>query len=180
MMKTFFFLIFAFALGCASKTVKDPTAARQLLFPYGTYQHDVDVHLAPDIAAKAKDQPGEFHFRGAVLLSEKEIKVVALSAMGTTLFRISEDRTTGKVETEIYVDALKKVEDRMKEYYGVIREVLTTPLQENLNEVHVSKETPAGPTEIDFRSFDKNGIPTTVDVENAKFEIRIKVLGYEI
>jgi hypothetical protein len=182
------FVLTGALVGCTSKTVQNPAAPRQLVFPYGTYQHDIDVQitarLPPDVAFKAKDQPKEFHFRGAVLISEKQIKVVALSAMGTTIFRITEDRASGNVETEIYVDALKKIESHMVEYYGVIKEVLTTPLPPSASgtqgPLHITKQTPAGLAEIDFKDYDKNGIPTTVDVENSKFNLQIKVLGYEI
>jgi len=168
--------IFICLAACASKTVKDPTAPRALVFPPGTYQHEVDVVLAN----LPGDHPKEFHFRGLVSVSSEAIKVVGLSAMNTTVFRITEDRKSGKIDTEVYVDSLKKVQDRFADYYTVIRSVLTAPARSGQSNDKVTAATPAGPTSIVFKDYDEQKIPNAVDVDHPKFKLRIRVTGYEI
>lgn len=166
---------------CTTKTVKDPSAPRELVFPLGTYQHEVDVSLAGLPGASGPgDHPKEFHFRGMVSVSGDAIKVVGLSAMNTTIFRITEDRKSGKVNTEVYVDALKKVQNRFVDYYTIVRSVLTAPFRSGKESDTVTTETPAGATSIVFKDYDAQKIPGTVDVDNPKFKLHIKVTGYEI
>lgn len=164
-------------VACASKTVQDPRAPRRFVFPYGTYQHEVDLQL---LNAGGGTPPKQFHFKGVASISEQAIKVVALSAMNTTLFRITEDRASGKTETEVYLEALKKVQDRFTDYYGIVRSVLTSPALSDSAGGKITATTPTGEAVIVFRDYDQNHIPGTVDVENAKFRLHIKVTGYEI
>lgn len=187
-------------IGCASKkTVRDRSAKREMLFPYGSYQHDVDLTIQiPSSPADDRETrpPKKVHFRGVVKLGADLISMVALSPMNTTLFRIHEDRKTGKIESEIYIDSLKKMQTQMLNYYVLIRKILTTPLSDNSTaNVQMTKlasgpgaglpermsvMTDAGQAQVQFSGYDSNRVPDRITVENPKFHLDVKVVGYEL
>jgi len=187
-------LVFAMLVaGCASKTISNASVVRRQLFPNGTYQHDVDLTVEKPILRA-------MHFHGVVKISDAEINLVALSPLSSTLFRISENRKTGQIDTEIYIESLKKLKSLMTDFYALIRFILTVPLDAEkdpdkhfefrattINEGpnrglldQLSIQTTAGEARVEFRSYDENQIPDLISVNNPKFKLMIKVSGYDI
>ena len=165
---------FALTIGCTSKTIKDPSAARTMIFPYGTYKHDIELTFAPPGLTEKT-----MSFAGVAKVSEDKISLVSLSPLNTTVFRINEDRKTGEVTSEVYVDSLKPMQARVKEVYGLVKTMLTTPYEGGKPGV-LNIKTEMGPAQIRFQDYDANEIPGLVTVMNPKFKMRIKVTGYEI
>ena len=160
------------------------------LFPYGTYMHKVTLTLlARDDRAEKK-----FKFSGVVQLKPDAIHVVGLSFLGTTAFKVDEDRKTGEIETAVYVDQMKKYEPRLREYYLILREILVADSSPNLDERHlkVIRTNEKGfPVEMEtmgfaknaalkLSDFDQNGIPGVFVIEQANFSVTVQVTGYEI
>lgn len=171
-------------LGCTTKKIQNTEAPRQFLFPQGLYRHN--VHLEIQKEPQKEPQKTEtrdrqkFSFNGVVTISEQTIKIVGFSPFGTTLFRMSEDQKSGRVETQVYIDALKPMESRMAEYYVVLKKLLTIKHSGNPRPQQIILQTPAGETPVHFKHYDQNGVPDEIDVQNSKFSIQIKVSGYEI
>ena len=89
----YFLLVLLFLSACATKPVPLPAGPRTLLFPFGTYQHLVQLKLA-----KAPPKgPQSFDFRGVFVFQKERMKLVALTPFGTTLFRAEEDFKTGEI-----------------------------------------------------------------------------------
>lgn len=174
--------------GCSSpqKTVSGPISLRHV-FPYGNYQH----HVALQIPGAAKNLPRRFEFNGVVQTSEDAIRIAVLSAFGTTAFKINEDRRSGEIKAEIYVDGMKQYEPRLRAYYSTLRLLLLaenppparSPVQfQKTNaqgfplEATVLKEA----TLFRFSDYDAHGIPGRIAIEHPQFQVEIEVSGYEI
>ncbi len=147
---------------------KTPAA---LVFPLGKYRHDVSVHVFKDEEGKAKD----YGFSGLAETSKETIRLVALSPLGTTVMKINEDRATGQIEIEIFLDRLKKSEDKIRVLYGLLRKVLLwekEPAQQTVKMADISE----GPmkAKVEFGEI-QDGIPNDVKVVSERFEIRIRV-----
>jgi len=178
-MKTFLLLVLSlfFLNACSSKTIKNPEATRSMLFPNGTYQHEVHVRFVHTVPG----QPDHFDLSGVVKISNKEVKVIGLSPMNTTLFRLSENRESGQIEVQTYVDSLKKFESHLRDYYLVMRKFLLTPLNsENPEPQQAQFDSPSGPVQVFFKNYDQNKIPVKVLVQSPQFEIEIRVVGYAL
>jgi hypothetical protein len=188
--KIFAFLLLPFLLACSHVVKKNPEGPRTLLFPYGEYRHDVHVHLV-----KAPEKgPQEMDFHGVVSLQKEKILMLGLSPFGTTLFRVEENRESGDIQIESSIDAIKKHEDRIKNFYKAIREVLTLPISgfEQNPFVQVlgrnEKGFPSrfhmkssqGSLNVDLLKFDAEDIPREIDLDSENFSLKIKVTGYEI
>lgn len=166
------FILLLFLFGCVHKSVKQDLSTRNLMFPYGSYQHFVKVEIP-----QQGREPKTFEFRGVVQIGADEIKVVGLSPLNSTLFRLTEDRKTQVLKVDLFVEQLKKQEGQIRNFYSVIKDMMLTPIDQN-KEKPIS--TPYGPATVKFESFDKNQIPTMVHVVGEKFKIDVEVLGYEI
>lgn len=174
------FLLALTLTGCSisQRSVKNEIvdAKRELVFPYGTYKHDVHLEFRepPNLAS-----PNEkvFDLKGIVKIDEKDIKVAALSPFGTTVFTILENRITDEVKVEVYVESLKKLEPKLREYYAVVRAMLLAPMP-------LSRELPselrAKETLLRFSEYDDNKIPLNVLIEHERFNVNVVVSGYEI
>lgn len=174
-MKTFttLLLLFFFLSGCAHKTVSQDLSHRTLTFPYGSYQHKVKVEIRNGSYPEKR-----FEFNGVVLLGSETIKVVGLSPLNSTLFRLTEDRKSEKLEVEIFVEQLKKSEEQIRKFYAVIKKMMLSPYEEQNTQRVI--DTPYGPARVQFDKFDKNKIPNLVVVFSSSFNISVEVVGYEI
>ncbi len=174
---------------CSSRKIRSEMTRNEMLFPLGTYQHQVRITTAagPNRASK------EFSFSGVVRTSKEEIKIAALSPFGTTLLKIQEDRTTGKVTYESYLESFKKYESKFQDYYSILRLMLISPespaSEDHLrilkrNPLHLPDEaetTDLNPNAIfSFRKYDENKIPEEVVIQHPKFSVTVRVTGYEI
>jgi hypothetical protein len=130
------------------------------------------------VRIKTTPTPGhesqKFSFQGVVKIGQDRIDVVGLSPFGATLFKLSEERGTGHVEFESFIDSLKGHESKFKEYYAVLKLLLTAPHD-------FSESFEAMPnTKFIFKKYDKSGIPQQIMIQHPKFSIDITVTGYDI
>jgi hypothetical protein len=160
------------------------------LFPYGTYMHKVTLV----IPAKSGNAEKKLELNGVVQLRAGAVHVVGLSFFGTTAFKIDENRDTGEIKIEVYVDQMKKYEPRLREYYLLLREVLLAKsgpsqnqgrlkvIQTNEIGLPIEMETVGFDSNASFRlsRFDKNGVPAEFAIESARFSVKVEVTGYEI
>ena len=85
--------------------------------------------------------------------------LVGLSAFGTTAFKIDEDRKSGDVQTQVYLEPMKKYEARLTEYYLILRELLVATSDSSGDTTHlkVTQTNEKGfPVELETRGFEKN------------------------
>lgn len=186
-------MVFAAALpGCAPKKVKmiSQGGTRDMLFPYGVYKHGVDLTMMKTDTAPEK----HFEFTGVVKVNADQIQLVGLSYFGTTVFKVLEDRKTGEVKTEVFVEQMKKFESKIPEYYSTLRLFLIArlPLETKVKQLKWSKIDSRGfPIEAEtvdfeknatfrFRSYDLNLIPTEIMIEHPNFTVAVKVSDYDI
>lgn len=186
--RSFILALVAFTLaGCAAPTKKvgvDPERS-VFLFPYGNYVHQVKL----SIPANPDPSKRKFEFRGAVKIAEDAIRIVVLSPVGTTLFKISEDRNTGKISVENFVSQLKPYESKLADYYASLRILLTT--RRHPEGKGIALDSTGRPlaletlvadrlTKFTFADYDEHQIPTALRVESDSFNVEVKVLGYEL
>jgi len=164
----FILLVTASASSCASSkyTAHSPVSGDQV-FAYGAYRHRVSVTIFGANAAGNRS----IDLDGIVRLSGDMVRLVALSPVGTTLYRVTDDRKTGHVEAMVYAEELKPIEDRLREYYVLLRNVLTARSEE---------EWGAAPElRVVVEGRDSNGHPQRFTIEHAMFRASIEVTGYE-
>jgi hypothetical protein len=175
---------------CASATVVHGEVGRDKLFPYGTYKHEVKLVLPAHGEAPEK----KFEFSGIVQLKPDAVHVVVFSFLGTTAFKIDEDLKTGEIRTAIYVAQMKKFEPRLKEYYGILRELLiagATPPVDGARLRWVKTDDQGRPIEMrtvgleknaifKLLDFDANRIPARFLIEHPGFSVEVRVKSYEI
>ena len=180
-------LPFLLLVACASplKHVSSDPEAGALLFPLGSYIHEVKLSIPtnPDPSKRT------FEFRGAVRIGEEQIRIVVLSPVGTTLLRMSEDRRTGKVTTENFVPQLKPYEPKLSAYYASLRVLLTTlrhqtgsglSLDPKGRPLALEEPVASRPTKFTFADYDEHQIPTHLKIESEAFYVDVKVTGYEL
>lgn len=182
--------------GCAlpqKKQASAPISAdREQLFPNGTYKHNVRLELEQ---APNPEKPDEkrFDLKGLAQVQPEMIKVVGLSPFGTTLFKITENRATGEINVETYVDSLKRVESKIRDYYSVLRHMMIAPMKpgkrgamklakansDGLPEV-VDLKTRDESATLKFENYDKNKIPQRIQITHPRFKVDVEVAGYEV
>lgn len=175
--KTALALLFLFApallASCSSSQKHVGGAVSQgKLFPDGTYEHKVTIL----IAAKEGVAERKIELTGVVQLKADAIHVVGLSYFGTTAFKIDENRATGEIKTEVFIDQMKKYEAHLKEFYLLLREVLLAQGHPQF----IRTGNKATPIEVRLSGFDQNGIPAEFAIENSNFSVKVRVTGYEI
>lgn len=154
-------------------------------FPNGQYYHS--IHLK--ILEPGKDER-EFRFTGAVSIEPDAIHVVGLSPFGTTIFRIDEDRGSGAISAQVYLDAMKKHEQQLRDFYSVIRLLLLTkktagsdlkrdslgrPLDANISGPGVESGL-----HFLFNHYDEHGVPDRVQILAPRFQVDLTVTGYDL
>lgn len=157
-------------LSCSSRNIRPPSLSQNLLFPLGTYQHKVNITTSPTPEHKSQN----FSFTGVVQISLERIQVVGLSPFGATLFKLTEERSSEKLMFDSFIDAFKGHEAKFQEYYPALKHLLTAPH----NFSSTSKSMPN--THFTIKSYDKNGIPERIEIQDSKFSIDIRVTGYDI
>ena len=151
-----------FLSACASQP-KAPTPVSDLMYPHGTYKHNVKLQIV---------QPErKVDLRGMIESKPEELKVIGLSTFGTTVFKIDENYKTGELNKEFYVDALKRNEERFMYFYTLLKELLNAP---------------KGQTEFDRQGAhfalsepDENQVYRKVAITHPQVNLNIEVTGYE-
>lgn len=147
---------------CAKAPVKPPPPGAGV-YPYGIYQHRVSIRV--------KQPAKDFDMKGVVSYKPDRLSVVGLSAFGTTVFRITEDFKTGKIEKEFYLEIMKQNSERFEYFYALIRELLIAPKGADTFEKRGAKFRLTKPDEL--------GIPRRAEIEHPQFDLEIQVTGYE-
>ena len=143
--------------GCASKSY-NVGADQSVLFPAGSYTHEIAITTS---------QQQTYSFNGVVKISPEKIVVVGLSVFQTTAFRISEDRTTGKVDSDIFLEPLKRHKDSLLDFYSTLSRFLKLPRGGKMEGVNVLH-------------YDAHGIPDEITLSHPKYQVWVKVVAYEI
>ena len=157
-MKIYFILFFILA-ACTHQPLQDSKP----FFGPGNYRHFVKV----EILKASRSAPSHLEFQGAVKITPNEIKLVALSSLGTTLFRISENRQTHQLENEFYDESTKSHESQVLRLYSLLSRALVA--NSGNNQIH------SGDSQITFSNFDDRGMPRSLFIENPHLLIRIEV-----
>lgn len=183
MVRVLFILLFLVSCSSPQKTFHEE-GPRTQVFPNGTYQHEIRLK---------QKEGGERTFSGVVQIKEDLITVVGLSPFGSTLFKITEDRKTKNIKTEIYVEAFKKYEDKVAGFYQVIRELMLLKLgQTQAPGMKVLEtESDGAPKKVvltlegkeitlSLSNFDEHHIPQNLEVSHPFFQVFVKVVGYNV
>lgn len=141
-----------------------------MLFPYGTYKQSVAV----------KFDKRTMKFKG-VLQKNKAAKIIyGLSSFDTTIFRIKDDRS-GKIELTLYNEKLLGKEDKIKDIYQTLNNILDAEQCVNTEKTMViNKGTEQNSIKIEFKEFDNNKIPIITKLFNENYEVTIRTEDYEI
>jgi hypothetical protein len=173
---------------CSARRIRTPSLSHELLFPLGVYNHNVQIKTLSGTAEESKT----FSFKGVVKISSEDIKISGLSAFGTTLFKFSEDRSSGKVEFTNYLEALKKHEAKFRDYYSILKLLLVAPRTLTAKDgLRLVREKDGLPEEFEtlglepkavfiFKKYDGNGIPEEIEIQHPNFLISIRVSGYDV
>ncbi len=159
----------SFWCACAHQFVMRDGVSRENIFPNGLYKHTVTLSLAQ-----------KFAFNGIVQIRPDVIKILGLSHFSTTVFRIEEDRASGAVSVEVFMEEFKKNEPKIREYYAVLRLLLLAkfppegpPIEQEF--VHDDKKV-----RVTFAEYEEHGIPRVMSLRYDAFFAEIRVTGYEI
>ena len=185
-------LVAAILPACAPKKIKmiSQGGTRDQLFPNGVYKHDVGLTMAKTETSEEK----KFDFTGVVKVNAELIQLVGLSYFGTTVFKITENRKTNEIKTEVFVEQMKKYESKIPEYYSTLRLFLiaSLPLETHPRQLKWNKIDGRGfPLEAQtvdyeknalfrFKNYDLNNIPTEISIEHPNFTVQIKVSDYDL
>ena len=151
--------LFVFLAAC----VHTPKSTAPAFFPPGNYRHQVHV----EILNAPADAPKSLDFQGALKLTHDEIKLVALSPMGTSLFRLTENLKTQEVQKEFYLESMQKNQTQVLRLYSLIRLAILARRDQS--------QIQQGDSQISFSNLDKDGVPATIKVKNPHFLLSIQV-----
>jgi hypothetical protein len=178
-----FFWISLALTACSTFKVKHPIESQNRVYPDGSYRHEVSIQT-PDGRKQT--------FDGVVSLAPDKILVVGLSPFGTTVFRLDDDLKTGTQKVDIFVDQLKKHEAKLRLFYGVLKTMLLLPATSSdgkalhrevgADGLLASLETTGleESAKIEFSNYDDHRIPLRARVTAKKFNVEIRVTGYEL
>jgi hypothetical protein len=150
--------------GCALSP-KRP-APEQMAFPFGTYQHKVTA------TPKSGKMQKPVELSGVVQSREHDLRVVGLSPVGSTVFRMHEDLCEGKITKEFYVEELKKQEGHLDVLYQMVKAALFAPKDRPdfmYRGAHIQLSEP-----------DEKGIPRKIELDHPYIDIKIDVTGYQV
>lgn len=136
----------------------------EMAFPYGTYQHKV---IATPLM---KEKVANVELNGVVQSQQHDLRVVGLSPVGSTVFRIHEDLCEHKITKEFYVEEMKKHESHFMSLYELIKEALYARKGDNHFKRHGAEFTLSQP--------DAQGIPRRIEIVHLYLKLDIEVTSY--
>ena len=160
-MKLWIYLIPLLLPACVHHPLKPPVGDG--IYPFGTYQHYVRIQIL--------NPPRTMDLRGVVSYQPEHLKVVGLSAFGTTLFRIDESLTTGELKKEFFLEIMQQHPEQFVTFYNLIREIITAPkgtMEFTKQNAHFLLSDP-----------DELGIPRKIHVEHPQFILDVEVTSYD-
>lgn len=177
-------------LATACATSPKVTGPRTLLFPLGTYRHTVTIQLKNGTLNGKPDGPHSQRFSGVVNLQKDKLTILALSPFGTTVFRLTENRTTKTVVLETEIAALKKVETQIATYLEPMQLLLSLsvplPVSDRVTQIRTDKE--GWPIEFDLaanqfthvvlENYDANHIARAARLGTELYDLNVQVDDY--
>jgi len=173
------YLLLALLVGCSTTPVSETTS--KFLFPPGVYEQRITLTpSAPNRNPQA--------FGGILSIKKEKIEVVGLSPFGTTVFHIQEELPSKKISLNIYVAELKRFENRIRDYYSVMRKILMAPRAGNWDAgVKVEKRDERGrptqvflPMDVAISRYDQVGVPGEISFLTEDHKISVLVKSYEL
>ena len=150
-------------LGCTQTPVKT-TPESPGIFPYGTYQHNVKIEvIAP---------PQTMNMHGVVSYSVRSLKVVGLSAFGTTVFRIEENLVTGELKKDFFVEVIRQHESAVMDFYQLVHTLITAPKG--------ATDFTKGRARFSLRARDGLGIYRQIDLRDPRLNLHVEVTSYDL
>ncbi|NJL24869.1 MAG: DUF3261 domain-containing protein [Calothrix sp. SM1_5_4] len=135
-----------------------------MAYPYGTYQHSVRVTF--------NDPRRTLDVRGVIGSAPDHLKVIGLSPLGMTIFRIDEDFKSGAIKREFYLETMKRHETRFMFFYDMLKALMHAPKERREFQSHGARFTLSEP--------DGQGVPRRILVDHPRVRLDIEVTGYEI
>jgi hypothetical protein len=179
-----YFLPLFFVAACATHPVQETHSSR--LFPLGVYEQRIT--LTPD-----NPQRNPQAFRGVLSIKPDRVEVMGLSPFGSTVFYIHEDLKSGAITTRIFVEKLKPLQSRFKEYYAVLRNVLLAPRAGDWpggvsaerrdsrgRPLQLSVPTEEGPATLRISGYDAAGIPAEMKFKAGHYQVSVLMKNYEL
>lgn len=158
-----------------------------MLFPSGIYRQSIAVSIIPENV----DSPKEFHFEGVAQTDEGQIKLTALSPLGASIFRLTDDLRTDKIKIEIFTSSLQKFEKQFLEYYRLMKILFIVSLYKSTNDFKVLQKNSEGfparaeiiyqqqVNEFTFEHYDERKLPEIIEIKNPKVKIKIDLIEYK-
>jgi hypothetical protein len=189
-MKYWTILSLSFLLACATDRPAPSVShvvpvvkakAEDLIFPYGRYRHLVELEILGERG------PHKYSFEGIVDSQPDQIQLVALSPFHTTLMTVTEDRLTGEIKTQAYMNSLVSKQDKFTEYYSLVRQILILSRKaKDSVDLHVlTRSEDSNPLQLSVRrgaidaivelSDYQEKIPREIEVKDPHFSADIKV-----
>jgi hypothetical protein len=141
-----------------------------MLFPYGTYKQNVSV----------KFDKKNMRFKGILQKSKTSKTIYGLSSFDTTIFKIKDNKSS-QVEITIYNEKLVGKEDKIKDIYKTLNNILEAEQCLNTEKsIVIHKTLENKDIRIEFEEFDNNKIPTITKLFNGNYEVTIRTEDYEI
>jgi hypothetical protein len=137
-----------------------------MAFPFGTYQHSV--------IATPKTAPGikPIEVTGVMRSEPYDVRMVGLSPMGSTVFRIHDDLCSGEVTQEFYIEELKKNQKHFSHLYQLIKAALFARQDRPEFDYHGAH--------IRLSEPDKKKIPRRIEIDHPYLALDIHVTSYEV
>ncbi|MES2856597.1 MAG: hypothetical protein V4692_12075 [Bdellovibrionota bacterium] len=165
-------------LGCTHTaklpaTLPAPAASRTTLIPEGTHNHSVKLTVKNTLSSGQNQGPKQMSFSGIVDYRSGKVKVIGLSPLGSTLFRLEDDLKTEITTFQTDISEMKKAEPFIRDYYAPVRQLLKLPYPPKLTKIDVDS------TGFEFKEYDSFEVPRRIAIETEKFKLDIEVDSYE-
>ena len=151
---------------CVSPNQQDPDDVKMNdipVFPDGKYVHAVKLEVPGH---------GSWQLQGVMHLTNEHLQLVALSPMGTTVFKIEDEYKKNSAQIVVYQPELKAYEQKFLDFYVLMRPHFAMRYLA-LTEV---------PDEWDVRFFHSKKtpeLPATISIRAPQFSLRVEVEQYE-
>lgn len=178
-MKKIFDILFLalLTISCTSTLNKKEIDLTQknLLFPYGKYEHQVNVKLNRD------DKNIDVELSSFIVHQKDSFEGVGLALMGTTLFKFFMKKPALDINLTVFHKPLENKREEIKNYISLIYNLYQTPNTEIPPKSLKLKDPKSNELlDIELDDFDINQIPQIISIKHSKFKINVKQSDYEL
>ena len=153
-----FNLVILFLVGCQHAAVQKSSQV-DLLFPNGSYQQDVAVHIL------AKGHEKDFDFNCIVQKNPDSLHLVGYNSFGMSLFKIKE--ADGEIKMESSISQINEKKEFFLKVFALVKtlinikkddpRVLKDSLQVDFQNIQ---------SNVHFKNFDQAGVPLKIEIES--------------